>query len=187
MTQRLSEGIQHKLLMKLLEFDYSIEYKKGKDNAVAYALSRRDHDLAAISIATPSWIAEIEESYKDDPHYTNLLQQLTVDSQSVQHYSLHSGILRFKGRIYVGNANGLRSKILSSLYSSAIGGHSGMKATYQRVRRIFQWPNMKKQVEEFVVACATCQRNKAEHYHYPRLLAPLPIPDIAWSFISWTL
>jgi hypothetical protein len=80
MTQRLSEGIQHKLLMKLLEFDYSIEYKKGKDNAVAYALSRRDHDLAAISTATPSWIAEIEESYKDDPHYTNLLQQLTVDS-----------------------------------------------------------------------------------------------------------
>jgi transposase InsO family protein len=43
---------------------------------------------------------------------------------------------------------------------------------------------MKKQVEEFVAACATCQRNKAEHYHYPGLLAPLPIPDIAWSFIS---
>lgn len=29
-TQRLTEGIQHKLLLKLLEFDYSIEYKKGE-------------------------------------------------------------------------------------------------------------------------------------------------------------
>jgi hypothetical protein len=28
-NQRLLEGIQHKLMMKLLEFDYSIEYKKG--------------------------------------------------------------------------------------------------------------------------------------------------------------
>jgi hypothetical protein len=43
---------------------------------------------------------------------------------------------------------------------------------------------MKKVVEEFVAACATCQRNKSEHYHYPGLLSTLPIPDIAWSFIS---
>jgi hypothetical protein len=30
MTQRMIEGIQQKLLMKLLEFDYTIEYKKAK-------------------------------------------------------------------------------------------------------------------------------------------------------------
>jgi hypothetical protein len=29
MQQRLTEGIQHKLLMKLLESNYTIEYKKG--------------------------------------------------------------------------------------------------------------------------------------------------------------
>ena len=28
-SQRLLEGIQHKLMLKLLEFDYTIEYKKG--------------------------------------------------------------------------------------------------------------------------------------------------------------
>jgi hypothetical protein len=40
-SQRLLEGIQHKLMLKLLEFDYTIEYKKGKENTVADALSRK--------------------------------------------------------------------------------------------------------------------------------------------------
>lgn len=40
MSQRLVEGIQHKLLLKLMEFDYVIEYKSGKENLVADALSR---------------------------------------------------------------------------------------------------------------------------------------------------
>jgi hypothetical protein len=31
-SQRLLEGIQHKLMLKLLEFDYCIEYKKGAEN-----------------------------------------------------------------------------------------------------------------------------------------------------------
>jgi hypothetical protein len=30
MSQRLAEGIEHKSLMKLLEIDYSIEYKERK-------------------------------------------------------------------------------------------------------------------------------------------------------------
>lgn len=37
--QKVSEGIQHKLMLRLLEFIYVIEYKKGKENRVAYALS----------------------------------------------------------------------------------------------------------------------------------------------------
>lgn len=40
MSQRLVEGIQHKLLLKLMEFDYVIEYKSRKENLVADALSR---------------------------------------------------------------------------------------------------------------------------------------------------
>jgi hypothetical protein len=43
---------------------------------------------------------------------------------------------------------------------------------------------MKKSVELFVTQCAVCQRAKGERCKYPGLLAPLPIPDMAWTFIS---
>jgi hypothetical protein len=136
-TQRLSEGIQHKLLLKLLEFNYTIEYKKGQDNKVAAALSRKDIAVLATTSATPSWVSDIQASYTNDSHYTSILEQLAVNDQALPHYSLHVGIIRYKGRICIGNNNELKSKILSSLHSSAIGGHSGITATYHRVKRIF--------------------------------------------------
>jgi hypothetical protein len=35
-----------------------------------------------------------------------------------------------------------------------------------------------------VTECVVCQRAKEEHCQYPDLLAPLPIPTMAWTFIS---
>jgi hypothetical protein len=54
--QRIAEGIQHKLMLKLLEFDFTVEYKKGRDNTAADALSRRFASLNALSAITPTWI-----------------------------------------------------------------------------------------------------------------------------------
>jgi hypothetical protein len=45
--------------MKLLEFNYTIEYKKDVENTIADALSRREHSLNAITSATPSWINDV--------------------------------------------------------------------------------------------------------------------------------
>jgi hypothetical protein len=79
MTQRLTNVIQHKLLMKLLEFTYSIDYKKGRENTASDALSRKDH---AISLATPAWVTDIEHSYLNDTHYTSIIQQLAINANS---------------------------------------------------------------------------------------------------------
>jgi hypothetical protein len=149
--------------MKLMEFDYSIEYKKDKENIVADALSRKDHTLATISSATPAWTADIEENYENDPHYTNLLEQLLVNAQVVPNHSVHSGIVRFKCKICIGANTDLRNRILTTLHSSPIGGHSRIRATYQRVKRIFYWPALKKSIENFVTQCVVCQRAKSEH------------------------
>lgn len=92
--QKVSEGIQHKLMLKLLEFNYKIEYKKGKENKVADALSRRDSLMMAVTAVTPAWASTVETSYTNDDHCKSLLEKLTVSANAAPPYTLHSGILR---------------------------------------------------------------------------------------------
>ena len=71
--QKVADGIQHKLLLKLLEFNYSIEYKKGKENKAADALSRIEHTAMAISVVIPTWIETVEQSYISDSYCQDLM------------------------------------------------------------------------------------------------------------------
>jgi hypothetical protein len=84
----------------------------------------------------------------------------------------------------VGNNTDLRSKIITSLHDSALGGHSSEAATYQRVKLVFHWTGLKKDIIKYVKECVVCQKNKAEHTPYPGLLQPLVVPDRAWTHIS---
>jgi hypothetical protein len=98
--------------MKLLEFNYTIEYKKGKENVVVDALSTKDYSAHANTLVTPAWITDIEQSYTSDPYCTSMIHQQVINDQAQPHYSVHSGILRFKGKICIGNNSELNSKII---------------------------------------------------------------------------
>ena len=130
--QKLIEGIQHKLLVERLGYNYTVEYKKGKENLVADALSRVKHKLCSMftSSAIPTWITEVGQSYTADTKCNDLIQQLIVLPTSVPHYTFAKGLLRCKSKIYIDSHTDLRDKIISSLHSSELGGHSGEKSTY---------------------------------------------------------
>ena len=74
LDQKLNTTIQHKWMTKLLGLDYKIEYKKGVDNRVADALSRRhttghQEELGsclAITSVQPGWMEELQKSYEGD-------------------------------------------------------------------------------------------------------------------------
>ena len=132
----------------------------------------------------PVWIEQVTSSYTDDFKWQELITKLSIDPAVVQYFTLQSGILRYKGRVLIGNAGQLKMQLLESFHKSALVGHSGERATYQRLKSVFYWPQMHKQVKEFVRTYHVCQKNKAEHNPYPGLLGQLPIPDMAWTHIS---
>jgi len=79
----------------------------------------------------------------------------------------------FDGRLYIPPASPLLQEILAATHND---GHEGVQRTMHRLRRDFHFPNLRRLVQDFVRACATCQRYKSEHLQPARLLLPLPVP-----------
>jgi hypothetical protein len=46
-------------------------------------------------------------------------------------------LLDTKGRVWIGNNSTLQTKLISNFHASALGGHSGIQATYQRLKKMF--------------------------------------------------
>ena len=53
-----------------------------------------------------------------------------------------------------------KATILYEYYDSPIGGHRGMNKTYREIRKKYEWPNMKREIEQYVKRCKSCQLNK---------------------------
>lgn len=183
--QRVSSKLQHKALMKLMDLDFRIVYKQGATNRAADALSRcySEETVLAVSSCNPVWMQRVIEGYTDDPQAQQLPTELAVHPENAKGYSLVEGLIRYKGRVWLGTNTLAQNHVMQALYSSAVGGHSGALATYHRIKAIFAWPGMRNAITQFVQSCSVCQQAKVEHVKTPGLLQPLPIPDQAWQVV----
>ena len=133
-------------LAKLLGFDYEIEFKKGKDNVVADALSRvscRALSTLTVSTISTTLLEEIKQSWKTDKGMQTLIQELSLHPASHPHYSWVNQLLCRKGKLVVGQNVPLQTQIISLYHDSATRGHSGTIVTAKRVANGFYWKGSK--------------------------------------------
>jgi hypothetical protein len=70
---------------KLFGYDYEIIYKKGKENVVVDALSRKyeeEGSLFSLSFIVPYWLQVVHQEWLQDPKISHLIQQLQHHSPS---------------------------------------------------------------------------------------------------------
>ena len=51
--------------------------------------------------------------------------------------------------------------VMESEHDSRVAGHMGMDKTMELVDRNFYWPEMAKDIEDYIRHCEDCQKNKA--------------------------
>ena len=82
------------------EYDFGISYIKGKENAVAYALSRRPRIFSLVTL-------------KVNLKVTSNLQSGSQLDLKYEGYNLETdGLLRYRGRMYIPENGDIRSIIL---------------------------------------------------------------------------
>lgn len=128
----------------------------------------------------------IRGTWEKDSHLQVVIQQLKR-GQIVKHYSWFQDQLKRKRKFVVGKDDKIRREILQHYHDSALGGHSGINATYRRISGVFYWKILWKYVRELVRTCRIYQIHKPKLVVSPGLLQPLLIPQTNFSDILQTL
>lgn len=80
-----------------------------------------------------------------------------------------------------------RKQITSEYHSSLVGGHKGVTKTFRLIRNRFVWPEMKKDVENFVRTCISCQRQKLVRIKTRQPMVITDTPADAFDKVSMDL
>ena len=182
--------------MELLqEYDFDFRYKRGVDNIVPDALSRRpDHRdldpvaLNNISLALATDIKDqLTKDYNDDPRLGPIYNDC-LEGKIAKGYSLDNDLLYFTRRgsttLAIPRQSPVRLTLLHDAHDSATAGHFGFQKTYDNLRRFVYWPNIAKDTQQYVATCDKCQRNKGSQDRPAGLLQPLSIPSQRWEVVT---
>jgi hypothetical protein len=182
MDQSLQTPEQQAWLHKFLGYDFTVEYKPGKENLAADALSRVM--LLAWSQPTSLFLQEFKQACTQDEEIQKLKVQWDENHDYNPHVTVKDELVFWKGRLMVPQASPIRDQILQEFHTSAIGGHAGIARTMARITAQFYWKNMKKDITHFVQQCVVCQQAKHETRNPAGLLQPLPIPAQVWEDVA---
>jgi hypothetical protein len=107
-----------------------------------------------------------------DEEYQRWLQSPPADTHA------NRGLLFAKdGQMRVPADAALRTRIMAELHDSPTGAHCGRDRMLAEAQSRFEWRGMAGDVEQYVLTCDACQRNKHSKQLTPGLLMPLPLPE----------
>jgi hypothetical protein len=161
-------------------FPYIIKHKKGLDNVVADALSRKNMLLTKLDVQV-SGLGDLKPLYAEDNEFSTPYAKCS-DVKAWDKYHIHDGFLFRANKLCIPECS-LRLLLLQESHSGGLMGHFGREKTLLMLAENFYWGHMRRDVYRFVQRCITC--NKAKSKLKPHgLYTPLPAPTTPWEDIS---
>jgi hypothetical protein len=132
-----------------------VEYRSGRNNIVADALSRRDMEDAAIfSLSGPTFqvFDQLRQAAASQSALVALRDEILVDTRKTP-WAFVDGLVLFNGHAYLPPESSILQDILVSTHDV---GHEGTEKTLHRFRRDFHTPRARAIIKDLVRHCITC-------------------------------
>lgn len=86
-----------------------------------------------------------------------------IKAKQILRYIFHDTNIKIK--IYINEIIHLTNEsdilnLIKETHNSVIGGHTGMKRTMSKLKEMYYWKSMKKDIANYIASCDLCQRNK---------------------------
>ncbi|GMJ10321.1 hypothetical protein HRI_004701300 [Hibiscus trionum] len=124
---------QQKWVVKMMGFDYEVQYRRGIHNIVADALCRRPVESSCATMGVShvdfEMLKRIKETWQADDKLRKMIK--TKEEQPDKHpkYQWDGELLKRKGKLVVGSDSEVKKEMLRFFHDSMVGGHSGVTAT----------------------------------------------------------
>ncbi|KAG2900188.1 hypothetical protein PC118_g8985 [Phytophthora cactorum] len=167
LSQRMARGLSF-----FAEYNFRVEYKPGKLNVLADALSRRpDYELAHITHVTTDLYDRIRMAYRNDESLASLVRFLTAGKEvksewlsprqrsRLHQYEWQDGLLYYRvephepPRVVVPNDEDMKLDILQEAHDAPSSGHLGGDKIFLSVLQAFWWTHMYKWSLPVPAAC----------------------------------
>lgn len=195
-----------RMLLKLLKYDLTVEYVPGKSLYIADTLSRlylkeetpEDPEMAFVVHNLVNLVPMSQDEKKNIQNWTkedNILKFVlefqktnwpdttkNLCPEMKQYFKIKDDIFVSDDILFLNNKLIVppqqRRKILHLLHE----GHFGVEKTRLAARNLFYWPNMSKEIEDFVLQCEICEKFRRKNQKEP--LTSHPLPERPWERIS---
>lgn len=180
--------------VRLQQFDYEIQHRKGKDLVVPDTLSRS----VPISCANLQ-VKKVNSDEIRDRWYKKMVHQVQEKPLLFPKWRVEQGVL-YKhiesdfSNLKCENENWKkvvpkqeRGEIIRECHDAMTSGHLGIYKTFNRIARLYYWPSMKADITRYVKNCLTCQRTKPEQKTAAGHMTKRPIFHRPWQAICTDL
>lgn len=79
------------------------------------------------------FLDQLYQSLNNSEDFRTILQKISNDPHSLPDYSIHQGLILYKGKIWLNADNVLKSVLLDEFYKTSLGGH--MSPTVSHVNK----------------------------------------------------
>lgn len=147
----------------LSEFNMNVKYTKGNLHKDVDCLSRApvndecDNylDAKVYVVHVPNDLEQWKQSY-DEEETPGVLADAENNRNN---YKLRNGVIYYRDKLYAPLTQ--RQELMKKAHSSIEGGHGGIRVTANKLKH-FYWPDMEKNIKEYVDSCHACQLRKTE-------------------------